>query len=62
MNTNPLRAALYDAATSYCVKITKRLECINRELDELHLPADGVHPDIRDVVLEALTNHIAECE
>ena len=58
----PLRKLKYDSASAHCDKITLRLECINRELGALPLPADGVHPDIREVVSDALQNHIETCE
>ena len=58
----PLRQVRSRSVLALCDKVTARLECINRELDELPLPADGIHPDIREVVSDALQNHNETCE
>lgn len=58
----PLRQIRYRSTLAYCRKVRARLECINRELDALPLPPDGIHPDIREVVSDALQHHIEYCE
>lgn len=52
----------YRVAARYCDRVTQRVVCISRALEEDPLSSDGLTPEVQDRVATALSNHIINCE